>query len=145
MLFRILIISFTQLLILISSSSSSDHLPYDYVFGWSNGHVGSTSLSSAATYANPKNITFTFEKYPRPKSAWRNHGKDKEFEFARKYLQRLDLLRKNQTLVDLGHHNMYFIYGILQVMLESPQEYRILFVRIRRHRYSILILLKLKY
>lgn len=134
MLWRFLIASLTWLLIFSSHATSSDRPPYDFVFGWSTGHVGSTSLSSASTYSHPRNITFVFEKFPRSKSSWRNHGKDEEYEYAKKHLQRLDQLRRNHTLVDMGHHNMYFIYGLLQMIKQSPEEYRILFIRIRRHR-----------
>ena len=127
-------------LLFISIPISSDKPHFDFVFGWSTGHVGSTSLSSASTYSNPPHITFKFEKFPRSISSWRNHGKEKEYEFARKYLERLDKIRGNQTLIDLGHHNMYFINGLLQFIQESPEAYRILFIRIRRHRYFHILL-----
>ena len=118
--------------------------PYDFVFGWSTGHVGTTSLSSAETYNNPQNITFIFEANRHPdyvhslKAKWKTftHRKELKFVESRFIPLMLELRQNSTTLVDLGHHNLYFIYGLLKYIKLNPDKYRILFVRIRRERHE---------
>ena len=118
--------------------------PYDFVFGWSTGHVGTTSLSSAETYNNPQNITFIFEADRHPnyvhllKANWNTFTHQNELKFVEtQFIPLMLKLRRNSTtLVDLGHHNLYFIYGLLEYIKLNPDKYRILFVRIRRDRHE---------
>ena len=123
--------------------------PFDFVLGWSTGHVGTTTLSRAATYGSPSGVSFTFEDLPPPfartgKSRVRKMppdflpGHDEELRFvSERYLPHLLALRGNaSTLVDLGHHNLYFADALLSVLHQQRDRHRVLFVRVRRERYG---------
>ena len=123
--------------------------PFDFVLGWSTGHVGTTTLSRAASYGSPSGIAFTFEDLP-PSSSNIGRGRtqkmppnippgrDEELRFVNeRYLPHLLAVRGNATtLVDLGHHNLYFADALLSVLHQYRDRYRVLFVRVRRERYS---------
>lgn len=127
-----------------ATSSIGIEKKYDFVFGWSTGHVGTTSLSSAEAYNDPQNIKFIFEANRHPsfvtwlKEKWKNFTHENELEFVKsQFIPLMVQMRHNATtLVDLGHHNLYFIYGLLKYMKLNPFKYKILFVRIRRERYE---------
>ena len=46
----------------VQSDSSINH-KYDFVFGWSTGHVGTTTLSLPILYGNPTGVAFLHETY----------------------------------------------------------------------------------
>ena len=123
--------------------------PFDFVLGWSTGHVGTTTLSRAASYDSPSGVAFTFEDLPPPfgkvsggpiRKMPRNYipDRDEELRFVNeRYLPHLLAVRGNATtLVDLGHHNLYFADALLSVLHQYRDRYRVLFVRVRRERYS---------
>ena len=121
--------------------------PFDFVLGWTTGHVGTTTLSRAASYGSPSGVAFTFEDLPPPfGKAGRSRvrkmppdflpGHDEELRFvSERYLPHLLAVRGNaSTLVDLGHHNLFFADALLSLLLEHRDRYRVLFVRVRRER-----------
>ena len=142
-----LCITFSQLVNLTYTIVSKRNLterPYTFVFGWSSGHVGTTTLSSSITYSNPENINFIFETKRHPsflrnlKRSWKLFTHQDEKKFVEKVFMplMLDHLGNATTLVDLGHHNLYFIYGLLEYLNENKHKFRVLFVRICRERYE---------
>lgn len=125
-------------------------LPYDFVFGWSTGFVGTMSLSSSVLFGNPPNIKFIFEGLEDHSSfnyedvlhsvkyrddLWKHWTHEDEYKYVKnEFMPSMVEKRGNKsTLVDFGHHNLYFIYGLLKYFQEYPK-YRVLIVRVRRER-----------
>ena len=127
---------------------SEDLRPFDFVFGWSTGHVGTTTLSKGSSYGDPSSVTFVFEELPSPfgrlgRGRVRKMSVDylasleeEERFVSDRYIPHLLAFRGNaSTLVDLGHHNLYFAQGLLDYLHRHRQEFRVLFIRVRRERY----------
>jgi hypothetical protein len=117
-----------------TTNATEDNRPYDFVFAWSSGHVGSTSLSSAKTYGSPAYVAFTFEfngvstSFP---------SREAEYEFVKNHFMGYKLAARGvkTTLVDLGHHINYFYRELVRYLTEETK-YRFLLVRIIRDRYE---------
>jgi hypothetical protein len=84
--------------------STKNNEPFDFVFGWSTGHVGTTTLSTKQTYNNPGHIKFIFEEGSQRIESYRKHvRKDEEHFVKEKYLPHMLTKRGNYTtLMDLG-------------------------------------------
>jgi len=140
-------------------SSSSD----DLFFGWSTGHVGSTSLSTSRAYASSatrsmRSFAFRFEILRRNKGSARffieaNGTVAYQTDTVRAYLSssvakifiRMDRASDAKGLkrvpkrayVDFGHHSLFFIEGLLDAYPRSPiGSPRPRLVRIRRGRFE---------
>ena len=117
-----------------------------YVFGFSNGHAGTTTLSEPATYAGSRRLNstgFAFEVGGR-KYALTNRATDsvqREIEHVRNvYLPALwKIIEGKKTVphgaqlnecVDLSHFNLFFFRGLLHVMRELQLPFKL--VRLRR-------------
>jgi hypothetical protein len=172
MLFKLLVFKVAICLFLLAANVKSykdplkaNDKPYDFIFGWSTGHVGTTTLSRSRTYGNPKNLIFLHETIPRPnnqtnftKQDLRKQNpvykmpidylqsKQEEYLYIKNiYIPYLVSMKKQYTtLIDLGHHNLYFIHGLVQYLEEYRHIYRILFIRVRRDRYETAISLTYK-
>lgn len=125
---------------------------YDFVFGWSTGHVGTNALSSANLYSSSTNHKFIFEADKnlvnnstnfnlerKFKEKWKHFSHNDEYEYVtRQYMPDMIRLRGNYTtLVDFGHQNLYFIHGLLKYF--ENHKFKILFVRIHRERHETAI------
>eukprot|EP00302_Diacronema_sp_CCMP2436_P011941 CAMPEP_0179861180 /NCGR_PEP_ID=MMETSP0982-20121206/14098_1 /TAXON_ID=483367 /ORGANISM="non described non described, Strain CCMP 2436" /LENGTH=238 /DNA_ID=CAMNT_0021748653 /DNA_START=32 /DNA_END=744 /DNA_ORIENTATION=+ len=137
-------------------SSSSD----DLFFGWSTGHVGSTSLSTSSAYASSatrsmRSFAFRFEFLRRSRfdisrlfikaNGTVAHQTDtvraKLSSSVDEIFRNMDLACDaegfervpKRTYVDFGHHSLFFIEGLLEAYLRSPVgSPRPRLVRIRR-------------
>lgn len=114
------------------------HQSYDFVFGWSTGHVGTTTLSNARTYGRPEHVRFIHEGKKFHTHMWKESSRIAEYEFVRNIFipEMLKIRGNSTTLLDLGHHNMYFIYGLMGYIESNKDRLKVLFVRIRRQRYE---------
>ena len=123
-------------------------ITYDFVFGYSTGHVGTTAMSDGTAYGHPSHVVFMHElkngPYNFPKSAkfttavWKKGNSHTEYKFVRNTY--VDFLKESRgenktTLVDLGHNNLYFVNALVKYLL-SQTTYRFLIVRVRRERYE---------
>lgn len=124
---------------------SADH--YDFVFGWSTGHVGTTTLSEQRFYGSPDNVTFLHEmkfgkqgvphaEYVYDTEKWLAGNYSTEYQYVKtRYVPWLLLNKYNRsrTLVDLGHNINYF-YTALVDYLQHETHYSFAFARLRRER-----------
>ena len=120
---------------------------FDFVFGWSTGHVGPTTLSEKKMYGAPENVTFLHEmKYGKAglpslddvytTESWLQGNYSEEYRYVKtKYIPWLlkNKYDRSRTLVDLGHNINYFYRALVDYLL-SETKYRFIFVRIRRER-----------
>lgn len=123
---------------------------FDFIFGISTGHVGSTTFSNQRMYSflkSPK-IVFMFESRLRNYSLppgedighlrWvREMSYAKEYKFVQeKYIPFLLTLKTPaQSIFDLGHHNLYFLDALVDYF-DNNRQFKALFVRLRRPRYE---------
>ena len=114
-----------------------------YVFGFSPGHTGTTTLSDALSYRdgtrNLSSVFFTFEPFMM---GARIEDEEEEASLVRtRYLPTLEKevrkARHTRSLqepldlcVDLSHYNLYFFRGLLKVMRDEKLPFQLL--RIRR-------------
>lgn len=117
-------------------------LSYDFILGFSTGHVGTTSLSEGKLYGNPEHVVFLhesnfghFKANNVHKERWRTMNKASEYDYVKSsYYPFLVNCRGDlQTLLDLGHHNLFFIDGLVRYLTNETMA-RVMFVRIRRDR-----------
>lgn len=116
---------------------------YDFIFGWSTGHVGTTSTSQGKLYGNPDDVVFLHETHNGKYNLndklhterWMNTTYSEEYEWVKsEYIPFLLKCRgKKRTLLDMGHNNMYFVDALIAYLLNETN-YRFIFVRIRRER-----------
>lgn len=122
----------------------SERKYYDFVFGYSTGHVGTTTLSEGKLYGEPEDVVFMHELHYGKKVKDENiFGTEKyltsTFEDQYNYVKSfyIPFLLKNRkkarTLLDLGHNNLYFCKALIQYLFEET-EYKFIFVRVRRQR-----------
>lgn len=113
-----------------------------FIFGFSTGHVGTTTMSNAKLYDTrlvlKNNIRFLFEEAAVPKKAYesstwdfRREVEHVEYYYGPKLLERSDF-SKHLIRVDLSHSNLYFYRGLLAVLNFNNANYS--FVRIYRER-----------
>lgn len=99
-------------------------------------------MSEAKLYGQPKHVVFlhesNFGKFHinnMNPALWKKSSYSLEFDFVRD--EYFPFLLKNrgdkQTLLDLGHHNLYFMDALLNY-LDKETKVRYLIVRIRRER-----------
>lgn len=71
---------------------------------------------------------------------WKQMSFYDEYEFVKKqYVPFILQCRgQHQTLVDLGHHNLFFAKALIEYLL-SETKFRFIFVRIRRERYELAV------
>lgn len=69
---------------------------------------------------------------------------DEEYEYVKNvFIPFLERCKQEKlTLLDLGHHNLYFINGLVQYLTDTS--YKFIFVRIRRNRIESAISLSYK-
>jgi hypothetical protein len=125
--------------------SYNQTLPYDFILGWSTGHVGTTTLSHRDIYKNIENkVQFMFESNKGvnqiawlSRQQWLSMNRSSIYDFVKdSYIPYLLQSRGSMgTLVDLGHHNVFFIDELLSYIFKETS-YRVLIVRIRRERYE---------
>ena len=127
------------------SSAFDSH--FDFVFGWSTGHVGTTTLSEQRFYGSPSNVTFLHEmkfgkqgtphsEYVYDTDKWLAGNYSSEYNYVKtRYVPWLLLNKYNRsrTLVDLGHNINYF-YTALVDYLQQETKYSFAFARLRRER-----------
>ena len=120
----------------------------EYVFGFSPGHTGTTTLSSPSSYVsgsrNKSSVGFAFEvgvfqpRGPRTVAGQVNDVNLEVHHARHTYLPALheqigQYVKPDDQLdlcVDLSHTNLYFFRGLVQVMREDNMRFR--WVRIRR-------------
>jgi hypothetical protein len=124
----------------------SDHInktsskSIDFIFGFSNGHVGTKGMSDRQSYEITDKVQFIFEgrNIKIGSKFWsENSSFQYEKEFVRQiYIPSMIKYRENKTvLIDLGHHNIFFIDALISHLLYETS-YRFILVRIRRNRYE---------
>jgi hypothetical protein len=130
---------------------------YDCIFGFSTGHVGTTTLSNIHSYNGGKvsGLALLFEGsnplkrkkvHVTQKQYRQNFTVEDEITFVRKrfapHLANMQRLYGAQVLMDLGHYNLFYYNGLIEYFAsekyasERPENIcrRMLFVRIRRPR-----------
>ena len=120
---------------------------YDFIFGWSTGHVGTTTLSEKRLYGSPDNVTFLHEmKYGRfgnPPAVfttdnWLVGNFTDEYLYVKyKYIPWLlhSKYARSRTVMDLGHNINYFSDALIMYLLKETN-YTFAFVRLRRQRHE---------
>ena len=139
------------LLILVLLVTSKKNNDYDFIFGYSTGHVGTTTLSEGRYYGQPSKIVFLHEMKYGPlgdnnvdiihwsynTSVWKKNDLAKDMIYVKEVFLPFLLLSmkkaKAATLVDMGHHNLYFIDALVKYLLNETN-YKFLMVRLRRER-----------
>ena len=120
---------------------------YDFVFGWSTGHVGTTTLSEKRLYGDPGNVTFLHEmKYgkaglPVPADVystdkWLVGNYTDEYLYVKeRYIPWLlkNKYPKSRTVLDLGHNINYFYRALFDYLIKETK-YKFAVVRLRRER-----------
>jgi len=120
---------------------------YDFIFGWSTGHVGTTTLSEKRLYGSPDNVTFLHEmKYGKAglpsvddvytTDRWRMGNYTDEYNYVKqRYIPWLlkNKYPKSRTVLDLGHNINYFYDALFSYLLNETQ-YKFAVVRLRRER-----------
>ena len=113
-----------------------------YVFGFSNGHVGTTTMDDHSFYHDPESTTgFGFEVVGLwkhgPWHAWRAPSTvAEEVQFVNStYLPALWKATspggaQKKACVDLSHTNLFFFRGLLKVLREANLPFKL--VRVRR-------------
>lgn len=131
-----------------SSSSSITPLsspPYDFIFGYSTGHVGTTSMNDGGVFGNPINMQFMHELASGPiefpnrnkmtTAVWSKSDFKAEYKWVKDVY--VPFLWKSKgtkdVLVDLGHNNLYFARALVEYLM-SETAHRFIFVRLRRDR-----------
>jgi len=108
-----------------------------YVFGFSTGHVGTTTLSRSSSYADGSwtllsDVAFFFEVDHRVT----RHGlsvREQEGHVRDVYLKEIARLlgtRRKRVCVDLSHFTLLYFEGLIQVMRAERLPFKL--VRIRR-------------
>jgi len=113
-----------------------------YVFGYSTGHVGTTTLSRSSTYAhggtNKTDVAFFFEldhSFGHTNTIGR-HGlsiAEQENHVRNVYLKEMSQRlgqRRARICVDLSHFHLHYFEGLLRVMRAERRPLKL--VRIRR-------------
>lgn len=117
----------------------------EFIFGFSTGHVGTTTLSSKKAYRDEdlakKQIHFVFERGGVPpstcgRSSWdlKKEIVHVEFYYGPELLRSVANPKVNNTIVDLSHANICFYRGLVNVLHSHQIAFR--FIRIRRDRYE---------
>jgi hypothetical protein len=126
----------------------------EYIFGFSTGHVGTTSLATKSIYRSGVYNTETvmrrlneihFEHEMKATrlehGAWVNYDHDGEFQWVKTVFFRSikeSMKPSEKCFFDDGHHTLYFIYGLIRYLTELNQmnndNLRYTIVRIRRNR-----------
>jgi len=130
-----------------NSTNSELREAYDFIFGWSTGHVGTTTLSEKRMYWNPDNVTFLHEmKYGRmglpgasdiyTTDTWLVGNYSLEYQYVKHHY--IPWLLRNKyprslTVMDLGHNINYFVNALIDYLLDETK-YKFAFVRLRRER-----------
>ncbi len=144
LLFLSLVLLGSSFLVRSDSFGATHNGISDFVFGFSTGHVGSTSFSDSRLY-NLSNVIIMFEgKYKHKsilrfttKAKWKSYNHSFELEFVKSLYMPflLSIRKKHATLMDLGHNNLYFVEALIEYF-SLQTHYRATFVRIRRDRYE---------
>ncbi len=125
---------------------------YDCIFGFSTGHVGTTSLGAPDAYGEISNAEFLFEgsfagngtKVTKEMHK-ANFSRADEFAFVETefapFLKAVQEHRQATLLVDLGHWSLYYYRGIHDFFkspagLKTGLCHNILWVRLTRDRYE---------
>jgi hypothetical protein len=117
----------------------------NFIFGFSTGHVGTTTFSSRKAYVDDdlakKQIHFVFERGGVPPTACGRSSWDLkkeiihvEFYYGPELLRVVSNPKANTTIVDLSHANICFYRGLINVLHSLQVSFR--FIRIRRDRYE---------
>jgi len=102
---------------------------------------GTTSLSDGKLYGHPDHVAFLHESnfgkfhvQNMGRAKWIQTTTAQEYDYVKRlYYPFLVKCRdRKQTLLDLGHHNLYFIDSLIQYLEENKARY--LVVRLRRER-----------
>ena len=127
---------------------------YDFIFGFSTGHAGTTTLSLKDYYLDPKNILFLHEMKYGPSSypynsqygysteAWQKGDQEKDYTYVKDvffpFLLKSRTVSESTVVLDLGHHNLYFIDSLIKYM-NTETKYKYIIVRIRRERLELAV------
>ncbi len=129
---------------------------YDFIFGYSTGHVGTTTLSEGKYYGRPHDVVFIHEmhygKYNISRKdifttqKWAKATYEDEYSYVKDIYMPFMVKSKGskKTLLDLGHNSLYFIKALL-AYLQSETSFKFVFVRIRRERIESAISLAYKH
>jgi len=129
---------------------------YDFIFGYSTGHVGTTTLSEAQLYGSPSNVTFLHEmhygKYDPPDEVmdtytWLDAKYAEEYAYVKNvYVPWMIKSRskKASTLLDLGHNINYFARALIKYLTEETK-FKFIFVRVQRERLEAAISLSYRH
>lgn len=118
---------------------------YDFVFGWSPGHSGTTALSDPSQYGHPEDVIFLHESRRCEvmieniqKKQWIHMSYFEEYKFVKEsYFPFLERCKgSKRTLADFGHHNVFFVDALINY-LHYETNLTFLFVRIRRPRLEV--------
>lgn len=122
---------------------------YDFIFGWSPGHSGTTILTSKVVYEDPR-VKYFFEfkgsklhysqralkTGPMTTAEWRANSAADDFRYVKRLVAFLNACRENNTVLDLGHENLYYARPLIRYLLEHTT-YSFCFVRIVRDRFEL--------
>ena len=119
--------------------------PYEFVFAYSTGHVGTTAMGDGGVFGNPPNMLFLHEMQNGPvtlpkrnkftTAAWSKSDYNGDYKWVKEVY--MNFLRESkegkEVLVDLGHNNLYFALALVEYLL-AETTHRFIFVRVRRDR-----------
>jgi hypothetical protein len=119
---------------------------YEYIFGFSTGHCGTTALAAKAIFGEGNRqgqIHFEHE-LPSTRISHKDYERmnaTQEYRFVQNLLFREihKVMGPNETVFyDSGHHTLYFMNGLLKFLTETQRLYPTLFqyhiLRVRRNR-----------
>ena len=116
--------------------------------------AGTTSLSKASLYGDPENVLFMHESQHGyflcnniGAKLWRNFTFEDEYIYVKdKYFPCINsnYLKGHHTVLDLGHHNLFFISALLEYLTNVKSRIPFLLVRLRRDRFETALSLTFK-
>lgn len=139
---KLVIFLFGILSFAIAKPRTNSSQPFDFIFGWSTGHCGTTTLSSATSYVHENDVIFLFEGHGRCPGGTRSpRGQMSSGEIDSivrdNYVPSMLACRGNRTtLIDLGHHNLAMGESLVKYFSSNDTPLTALFIRIRRDRFE---------
>jgi hypothetical protein len=117
-----------------------------FIFGYSTGHVGTTTFANEEAYCSKKEcsrkkrILFKHEHHSLKRDEWKDFDLKQEYNWVNKnyFPHILNLMSEwdKDIYFDTGHTSLYYADGLMKYINENNLYHTTTFLRIRRHRHE---------